>query len=350
MNKKINKIYFLGRYQGNSFYKFIPKKIENSRLDEVAGFNLSKKLKRTHLINKANILFFRHKPENTTDLHIQKLTNRISKHNNKLIINNINSFNNYNSKDRAFKIWKENNLWCPDYIVFSNNEINNHKNRVIKKINDFFKKYNKIIIRTNNEAGGNGLYVIEHKKDITATVEELIKKVNTKIKSAKDSKFMCVEYINIDSENNYNEVYRVHILFDKVLSYYIATSKKKQFHQADMGMDDLDRFIEVNCKFQTILPKIKQKLISAVKYLGNNIGAIEFFLINNEPCFIELNPMWGGAAGRGGFGNNEMKEYINSNKSKLYSEIPNIYNWLDYKNYYKNMYEIINQHYEDNFK
>ena len=184
----------------------------------------------------------------------------------------------------------------------------------------------------------------------TSSRSHAMKKVNTKIKSAKDSKFMCVEYINIDSENNYNEVYRVHILFDKVLSYYIATSKKKQFHQADMGMDDLDRFIEVNCKFQKILPKIKQKLISAVKYLGNNIGAIEFFLINNEPCFIELNPMWGGAAGRGGFGNNEMKEYINSNKSKLYSEIPNIYNWLDYKNYYKNMYEIINQHYEDNFK
>ena len=87
-----------------------------------------------------------------------------------------------------------------------------------------------------------------------------------------------------------------------------------------------------------------------IKILGNNIGGVEFFLINNEPCFIELNPMWGGPAGRGGFGNIEFKNYINSNKTKLYNQIPNIYDWLDYKNYYKKIYEIINQHYEDNFK
>ena len=58
--------------------------------------------------------------------------------------------------------------------------------------------------------------------------------------------------------------------------------------------------------------------------MGNNIGGIEFFLIDNKPCFIELNPMWGGAAGRGGFGNEEMKKYINTNKDKLYNKISNM--------------------------
>ena len=118
---------------------------------------------------------------------------------------------------------------------------------------------------------------------------------------------MCVEYIENTSEDGYNELYRVHIIFDQVLSYYVATSKKKQLHQADMSVQDINRFIEVNHKFQKKIPIIKNKLVSAVKTLGNNIGGIEFFLINDEPCFIELNPMWGGPASRTSFGNDEMK-------------------------------------------
>ena len=38
------------------------------------------------------------------------------------------------------------------------------------------------------------------------------------------------------------------------------------------------------------------------------------------------------------------------NKPTLYKQIPNIYNWLDYKNYYKNMYMTIAKYYQDNFK
>ena len=73
-------------------------------------------------------------------------------------------------------------------------------------------------------------------------------------------------------------------------------------------------------------------------------------MINGEPYFIELNPMWGGEAGRTGFGNLEMRNYIQSQKNELYDIIPNIYNWLDYKSYYKKMYSTINDYYSDRFR
>ena len=134
-----NKLYFLGRKQGYSIHKFIPSKVENRRRDEINGLNEVNNLERTHFINKANILFFRNKPEKTTDLQVKLLSKRISKIDSKLIINNIKSFYNYDSKDRSFKIWKENNLLCPDYIAFSNEEINNDTNTTIDRLYDFYK-------------------------------------------------------------------------------------------------------------------------------------------------------------------------------------------------------------------
>ena len=344
-----NKIYFLGRKQGYSAYKYLPSKIENRRPFEDKGLEIANNVERTHFINNANILFFRNKPEKTTDSQVEQLKKRITNHQNKLIINDINSFYNYDSKNRAFKIWKDNKLSCPDFICFNHDEIINNPSDAIIKIKTFFKKHKKIILRTNNDTGSKGMFIIEHINEISQTFKNLISIVNKKIKIFKDSKIMCVQYVELASKNNYNELYRVHILFDQILSYYVATSKKKQFHQADMTINDLDRFIEVNHNFKKILPTIKQELIQAVKLLGNNIGGIEFFLIDNKPCFIELNPMWGGAAGRGGFGDEEMKKYINTNKDKLCNKISNIYDWLDYDNYYCKMFEKISKYYDENF-
>ena len=350
MSSKINKIYFLGRKQGHSIHKFFPTKLEAKRPQEIEAFNSINCLKRTHFINKANILYFRNIPEKTKSHHIDILINRSKTVKKKLIINDINSFYNHDSKNRAFKIWENNNLLCPKHIAFSSNQIKNNLKKVIEKIELFLMKYGKIIIRTNNETGSLGLFVINNKKDITQVLKKLKTRVYSKINFAKDTKIMCVEFINSNTLDNYHNLYRVHILFDNILSYYVTTSKKDQFHSADLSIDDIDRFISINYEFQLILPNIKDKLISAVKLLGNNIGAIEFFLINNEPCFIELNPMWGGHASRVGFGNQKMMDYIYSNKSKLIEKIPNIYKWMNYFEYYQQMYQIINNNYVENFK
>ena len=229
------------------------------------------------------------------------------------------------------------------------NQNKNDSDQIINKINLFYDKHKKIILRTNNETGSLGLHIINDRTEIPIILDQLKERVIKNFTSFKDSKIMCVEFINPEKNNNYNDLYRVHIIFDEVLSYYVLTSKKDTFHSVENSIDDIDRFIDLNHKFKSILPSIKNKLIKAVKVLGSNIGAIEFFLINKEPCFIELNPIWGGHPSRDGFGNDKMMSHIYLNKKNLINTIPNIYNWLDYENYYKKMYTIINSHYNANF-
>ena len=112
-----------------------------------------------------------------------------------------------------------------------------------------------------------------------------------------------------------------------------------------MRIKDVDPFISSNENFKSLIPDIKDDLIKAVFSLGCNIGALEFFLINKKPYFLELNPIWGGHASRYGFGDEEMMNYIYSNKNILSKKVPNIYQWLDYKSYYAMMYSTIRDYY-----
>ena len=336
------KIYFLANKLGHSIHKLIPSNFTNRRKFESEAFLEMQGLERTHFINNADILFFRNRGATTTDKVASSLLKRVDEK--KLIINDVRSFLNYDSKDRAFKIWNENKLQCPDYISFSLDRINADTN-IIEKIYKFYDRYNKILLRTNNETGSEGLYVINEKKEIPKVLEILKRRINQLILTRKDTKLMCVEYINAISNDNSHRLYRVHILFDKILSYYVSTSERNEFHNVDMRIKDVNPFISSNENFKSLIPDIKDDLIKAVFSLGCNIGALEFFLINKKPYFLELNPIWGGHASRYGFGDEEMMNYIYSNKNILSKKVPNIYQWLDYKSYYAMMYSTIRDYY-----
>ncbi len=344
MSNKDVKVYFLGNKLGHSYHKLFPSKMTNKRKYEESAFFGLDGIKRTHFINKADILFFRNRGATTTDNMYHSLSNRVN--DKKFIINDIRSFLNYDSKDKSFSIWAENGLKCPACISFTLDEIN--KINSIDRIKEFQKKHGKILIRTNNETGSKGLFVIENPDKIDKVLDKLRKRVSLLIQTRKDTKIICVQYINANHSDNLHRLYRVHILFDKVLSYYVTTSTRNEFHNADMRIKDAEPFIAANTDFQNILPTIKETLIKAVEVLGCNIGALEFFLVNGEPYFLELNPIWGGHASRGGFGDKEMMNYLESKKAQLIKDTPNIYKWLDYSTYYSRMYRIIRDHYIDN--
>ena len=344
-SKNIN-IYFIGRRQGHSFYRFFPSKIENLRKDEEIGFKKTNNLSRTHNINSANILFYRNKPEKTTDQLVNSLIQQSKKHDDKLVINDINSFYNYDSKDRAFKIWQDNNLLCPKFLAFSILELNDI-NKISKKIAEFLKKYKKIILRSNNETGSRGLYVIDSVNEIDIILIKLKKRINKLVKYRKDTKIICVEYLETKSTNGYRDLYRVHVLFNKIICFYVSTSKKDILYNSLMSEKEIERFIRKNHEFGLLLPKVKNAILNSVEVLGNNIGAVEFFLIKNKPYFIELNPLWGGHAARNGFGNDNMMTYLLKNKNELINKVPNIYKWLDYKGFYKSIYSNIIDYYNN---
>ena len=75
--------------------------------------------------------------------------------------------------------------------------------------------------------------------------------------------------------------------------------------------------------------------MKSFQVLGNNLGAIEFFINNNEIIFLELNPMWAGNYNCFG----EIQGRLLEQEKVLSNEIPMIYNWLNKKKYYKKMYE-----------
>jgi len=346
-NKNLS-IYFIGRRQGHNWYKYFPSKIENIRKDEDVGFNNTDYINRTYLKNSSDIIFFRNKPEKTTDKIVQSLKSELINIKDKLIINDIRSFYNYDSKNRTFKIWKENNLFCPEFISFSKNDLKD-KNVVLNTISNFLKIHKKIILRTNNETGSHGLYVIDNINQIELILDKLKKRINRLLNDRIDTNIMCVEFLETKDEKGYRDLYRVHVLFDKVICYYVSSSKQNILYNSLMSKEEINRFVKKNHEFSMLLPKIKNEIIKSVKVLGNNIGAVEFLLLDNKPFFIELNPMWGGHAARNGFGDSEVMKYLLKNQDSLIKKIPNVYKWLNYKSFYKGIYSEIRDYYKKNY-
>ena len=160
-------LYFIGRYSGYWPYKLFPFIKENFRPGELDGINKTNNLKITTSIKNADILFFRNKPEKTTDNQIQILSDRISNYKDHCtIVNPINSFYNYDSKDNAYQLWLDNNLNAPEFKSFTTNQIKNNKDDVIQCIKEFVNDKRKIFLRTNNQTGSKGMYLINYSDSI----------------------------------------------------------------------------------------------------------------------------------------------------------------------------------------
>ena len=345
----MKKIYFIGRHTGYGMYKFFRFYKENYRPYELEGIKRSPNIEITHNINNADIIMFRNKPEKTNDIHLKKFNVILDKHGDgKIIINNSHSFYNFDSKERSYKLWRDNGLNAPEFLTFNYQQIKENKNQVIDSINEFLIRKNKIFLRTNNETGSKGMFLItiNHPSDyIKKCLDELVKRLIKIGEDRCDSKILAVEFLEKNNEE-YINLYRAHVVANKIICFYVVSSTKEQFHCKDMTMDNLDEFIKANSDFNQSLKedkKITSQIISALKVLNMDVGAIEFFIINNKVYFLELNPIWNGHASREGFGTKEFQNYLIRNKSNLEKSIPNIYTWLNYSYFYQNMYDQISK-------
>ena len=111
-----------------------------------------------------------------------------------------------------------------------------------------------------------------------------------------------------------------------------------------MNLNSLNRFIELNTSISEVVEKHKETILRASEVLGCNLGAIEFFIRDGKPIFLEFNPMWGGQASKIGFGNSKFQSYLLENKKGLSEKIPNVYSFLNYKNYYRDLFKNIHFH------
>ena len=343
MTKK-TKIYFIGRKQGIGHRRYRLSHLENRRKYEPEGLKDAKdKIKQVRLIQNADVIWVRVRPEHTNDKQRKIIENRLKKVRKKtVIINDISVFDNYDCKDTTFYLWKKQGIACPDYLTIEPKV--DHADQIVDEISSFIRKYKKVFLRTNNETASLGMHTLTtstSKEEIENTLSLLVARSRQHQKKRKATRVMAVEFFEQKSSGQYTDLYRVHIVFGKIISFYAVTSKKDIFHNIDMTNDDLERFIMLNENLSDKIYSLEPKLISAVESLGCNLGAIEFFLENNEPVFLELNPMWGGHASINGFGDSDMQSYLINNRGVLEDRIPNIYSFMDYRTYYKKLYEHI---------
>jgi hypothetical protein len=343
------KIYFIGRKQGVGLRRYRLSHLENRRKLEAEGFHdAHQKIIQVRSINNADVIWVRARPEHTSDSQRKIIEKRIKNKRTTIpIINDICAFENYDCKETSFDIWKKNDIKCPDHLTIAPESIEGHFNETIQAISLFIRKNKKILLRTNNESDGNGVFILDKsstEKKIKETLSILINRCKNFLLKRQSTRIIAVKFISPIPENNYHDLYRVHILFGKILSFYAVTSKRDIFHNIDMNQTDLDRFIQINEYLCNEVHNLEDTLIKSVELLGCNLGAVEFFLLDGQPTFIEVNPMWGGHASIHGFGDKTMKTHLISNRNSLEKRIPNIYQFMDRRLYYKNLFEYISEY------
>ena len=341
-------IYFIGRKQGIGLRRYRLSHLENRRKYEYEGFqDAYKSIRQVRLIQNADVVWVRVRPEHTTDYERIIIEKRLKTIRRKVpIINDINIFDNYDCKNLSFNIWKNNNIQCPNHIIISISKLKNNFSNMVKVISEFIEQNNTIFLRTNNETNANGMVLLtalSTNKEIKKALNMLIDRCQTFLANRKSTQIIGVEYIT-PNNNQYQDIYRVHILFNKVLSFYAVTSKNIIFHNIDMVESDIERFIQLNRDLCQKMPELEEQILKSAHSLGCNLGAVEFFIKNEKPILLELNPMWGGHASKHGFGNIKFRNYLKENRSNLEKEIPNVYKFIDKRLYYKNLFENISYH------
>ena len=346
---KRSKIYFIGRKQGFGKRRWRLSHLENRRYKESEGLKeVSHRIVQTRFMSLSDSIWVRVRPEFTTDKEIACINRRLEPYREiKTIINDTSCFYNYDSKDRTFGIWKKKKIPCPAFLPICPIDADNDIESTVNRIREFIDENGKVFLRTNNETAAKGMFLLDRDtslQEITEKLKTLISRCKYFLQQRKDTRIVLVQFIKPETDQNFNDLYRVHILLGRVLSYYAVTADLNVFHNCDMDLNSLNRFIELNISISEIVEKHKDKIIKASEVLGCNLGAIEFFIRDGNPIFLEFNPMWGGQASKIGFGNTKFQSYLLKNKTQLSEKIPNIYSFLNYRNYYKNLFKNIHSH------
>ena len=334
-------IYLIGRRQG--LYPFTNSRwfLENSRYKELTGLRNVPQLKIVNSIKKSDIIFIRNKPESTTDQQVKKIDSVIKDHRaDKLVINDVKDFNNVDNKDITFNIWKNNDVRCPDYCVLNPLDIDES----IEQITTMLSTKESILLRINNRTGGTAMKKINSNfanKDIVQLLEKLSTKVLDYRNARVHTNIIAVEHIN-NGNGNYTHAFRAHILNDEIISFYVAISKTLVVSMTKLEASDLNEFVRINTKFSDLMKNdvFKKKILKAMKSI-TNMGAVDFLLVDDEPIFLEINPMWKGNFFEKNFGDNKILLDWFYNKPELEETIPNVFQFKYPIKYWEKFYTTI---------
>lgn len=226
-----------------------------------------------------------------------------------LQINPIASFYNHSDKSRSFELWQEAGIPCPEFITLPEDISTDDRYQIVYQ---YIKKHGAILLRTNNEALGNGLYSLDSKTSraqILSILNQLDKRVNQLKLNRKDSKIIAVKCYEKDKLLAEARVYVVgnqlltEACYPRIIPSrlrQLSISKQANSHEfrklLSSEIHQYPKLIrEANNELKQRLIKDKQlaqQCMQAVNILGNNIGAVDLLFCKNKPIFLEINPMF----------------------------------------------------------
>ena len=331
-------IHFIGRVQGIFPFTNTNWFLENSRNKEINGINNLPNLKITNSITKSDIIFIRNKPESTTDKQVKKIESLIKNfRSNKIIINDIKDFDSIDNKDITFNIWKQKNISCPEHSILNPLDIEES----IQIINGMLAIKESVLLRINNRTGGTAMQKI----DISTPkklVKEYLKKLSIDVLNYRSERaltnLLAVEHIN-NGNNIYTHAFRAHILNNEIISFYVAISKTLVVSMTKLENADLDEFVRINTYFSNLLKNktFKDKILNAMNSISN-MGAVDFLIVNDEPIFLEINPMWKGNFFEKNYGNNKVLNKWFYKTPEIENKIPNIFEFKYPIKYWEKFY------------
>ena len=334
------KVYFIGRNHGIIPFKTRPWKLENQRKGELEGFQEANGIKRVYRPSRADVIFLRNVPEWTTQGDIKRIEKKIARHrNDKVIINDIQHFHKHNSKDITFSLWQESGIKCPEFKLIPSSMSDQE---ALVLVGQFLGQHPKAILRTNNEECGEGMHFVNRDTgdhELLDLVRTLRVRTQTRIRQGyRDAKLMLVQFIETREPNNRQHLYRALVLGNQILTIRCICGRHDCMHAATMDMADFEHFVAAN---KTLIPKLhknlySEQIIAAMESLNANLGGLDFFLVDDEIIFLELNPMWGRSHT---FGHGAFAKKLLTEERTYHDDIPHIYDYLNATNFYQKMYE-----------
>lgn len=344
-SEKPVRLYFLGLRNGRwptlrrSSIRHLYK-LEERAPGECEALSQMTRLRRTNLRKKAEIVFSRNDPDVTTDKEYAKLKKIADKlPNHVLQINPIHAFHNHDNKINGFKRWTQAGIPCPEFMVLP--EAINFDERC-QVVYQFIRHHNAILLRTNNEGRGYGLYSLDNmtpERQIAQTLKQLDERVKQRKLTRKDSHIIAVKVLQKDTPLAEARIFVIgnqllddcgHARIVPTHVQQLSLSEQAKYHDfkndfsvGNISKEDFKLLHEANYQLKQRLKQdrqLRQQCLKAVHVLGNNFAAIDLLFCNDKPVFLEINPNFGGEPCVMGRDRAEFKDIWNVRTSQEFYE------------------------------
>ena len=312
----MRKIYFAGRHSLLSLKQF-PRTVERPRRGEFKGFHQQNKVRRTLIPSRADIIFARNCPEDTTDNDLARIRGLIDRvdDGSRLIINPQKDFHKFDSKDRAFEAWTCAGLQCPRFWALDTDHDDPEDVSCVDQLLSLLDVAPRILLRTNNDCASNGMHLIDRdtpQEQLHQIMQSLKARVAGLRKTRCDSRTFAVEFVDARDSDGYTTLVRAFVLLERVIGYFAVVSDRPHFLVSDMIPEDFDRWIQANKDLRKMVedPKTESEIVRSVSAVGNNVGAVDLLVRDGTPIFLEVNPHWGGVPGPYSFGTEAFEKLL----------------------------------------